>query len=230
MAPPNYIESDIQSDTKYLDTSRSRAYLNDVVKAFCKGAVVGAGIFAPTHYLLKQRSSTYRALPLPGKAFLGMMMIVPVGTVFAEKAGEHYIASNQWDSVGKTELEIQARAREEKWRSMSTTEKIKDWSSRNQYTIIGGSWVASLGIAFGLVARNKYQTFSQKIVQARMYAQFLTVGVLLASAVVAGVNSQGKKPEMVNNDHSWKDILEHGGTLTTAERYQMHAPAQSSSA
>jgi hypothetical protein len=152
-----------------------------------------------------------------------MMFIVPVGTVFAEKAGEHYIAANQWESVGKTELEREQAAREAKWNALTTTEKIKDWSARNQYTIIGGSWVASLGIAFGVVARNKYQTFPQKLVQARMYAQFLTVGVLLASGVLAGVNAKGKKPEMQNTDHSWKIILENGGTLTQGERIQMRA-------
>jgi hypothetical protein len=56
-----------------------------------------------------------------------------------------------------------------------------------------------------------------------MYAQFLTVGVLLGSAVLAGVNAQGKKPEAHDSDHSWKDILEQGGTLTHAERIQLVA-------
>jgi hypothetical protein len=204
-------------------TTRSQKYLNDVVKAFVKGAAVGGAVFAPATYFASKRYAGYRALPLPGKVFLGMMFIVPVGTVFAEKAGEHYISTNQWDSVGKNELQREAAIRDAKWNSMTTTEKIKDWSAHNQYTIIGGSWVASLGIAFGLVARNKYQTFPQKLVQARMYAQFLTVGVLLGSAVLAGVNAQGKKPEAHDSDHSWKDILEQGGTLTHAERIQLVA-------
>jgi len=36
--------------------------------------------------------------------------------------------------------------------------------------------------AFAMVNRNKYLTGPQKLVQARVYAQFLTVGVLVASA------------------------------------------------
>lgn len=45
------------------------------------------------------------------------------------------------------------------------------------------SWVAAMGIALGMVGRNKYLSASQKLVQARMYAQGLTLAVLIASAV-----------------------------------------------
>lgn len=44
-----------------------------------------------------------------------------------------------------------------------------------------GSWVASLGIALGLVGRNPYLTGAQKLVQARVYAQGLTLAVVVAS-------------------------------------------------
>lgn len=40
-----------------------------------------------------------------------------------------------------------------------------------------------------------------------MWAQGLTVGVLIVSAVMAGVNSQGEKPAEPE-DHSWRAILE----------------------
>lgn len=39
-----------------------------------------------------------------------------------------------------------------------------------------------------------------------MYAQFLTVGVVIGSGVLAGINSQGQKPQE-QVDHSWKEIL-----------------------
>lgn len=55
-----------------------------------------------------------------------------------------------------------------------------------------------------------------------MWAQGLTVGVLMASAVMAGVNAQGKKPQ-APVDHSWRDMLEQGGSLTKAERIALHA-------
>jgi hypothetical protein len=213
--------------------SSNQAYLNSVVSQACKGAALGALAFIPTNWALARRFPAYRTLPLPGKAFLAMMMVVPVGTVFAEKAGEHYIAENQWRGVGWEELSREKQEAEARWAAMSTGDKIKDWTNRHQYGVIGGSWAASLGIAFGIVARNKYQTFPQKLVQARMYAQGLTVGVLIASAVMAGVNAQGKKP-VQPVDHSWRDMLEQGGQLTKAERIALHtarkAPVDASAA
>lgn len=191
-----------------------------------KGAAVGALAFIPTNWALSRRFPGYRNLPLPGKAFLCLMMVVPVGTVFAEKAGEHYIAETQWRGVGWDELSREKQQAEARWAAMSTGDKIKDWTNRHQYGVIGGSWAASLGIAFGIVARNKYQTFPQKLVQARMYAQGLTVAVLMASAVLAGVNAQGKKPEQPI-DHSWRDMLEQGGQLTKAERIALHTVRKS---
>lgn len=50
-----------------------------------------------------------------------------------------------------------------------------------------------MGIALGIVSRNRYLTGQQKLVQARVYAQALTVGVLLATAAFeVGDANQGK--------------------------------------
>lgn len=196
--------------------------MNEVVTQAIKGAALGAAAFVPANWALKRRFPYYRNLPLQGKAFLGLLFVVPCGTVFAEKAGEHFIARNQWQGAGKEELDKEAQLAEARWQSLSTTEKAKDWAARHQYSIIGGSWVASLALAFGIVARDRYQTFPQKIVQARMWAQGLTVAVLVASAVAAGVNAKGEKPARAV-DHSWQDMLDHNGTLTKAERIQLHA-------
>lgn len=46
------------------------------------------------------------------------------------------------------------------------------------------SWVASMGIALGLVGRSPYLSTAQKLVQARVYAQGLTLAVLIATAAL----------------------------------------------
>jgi hypothetical protein len=61
-------------------------------------------------------------------------------------------------------------------------EKLKDWGRQNRYPIVTASWVASMGIALGLVGRNPYLSRAQKLVQARVYAQGLTLAVLIATA------------------------------------------------
>jgi hypothetical protein len=68
--------------------------------------------------------------------------------------------------------------------------------------------------AFSLVNRNKYLTGQQKLVQARVYAQFLTLGVLVASAAFEINDSRNQKGryETVKyidpNDPEHKRILE----------------------
>lgn len=62
-----------------------------------------------------------------------------------------------------------------------TVTKAKEWVSENRYPIVFGSWVASMVIALGIVSRNPHQSPQQKIVQARVYAQGLTLAVLVAS-------------------------------------------------
>jgi Hypoxia induced protein conserved region len=56
------------------------------------------------------------------------------------------------------------------------------WGREEKYKIIGASWVASIITAFALVGRNPYLTGPQKLVQARVYAQGLTLAVLIATA------------------------------------------------
>lgn len=74
----------------------------------------------------------------------------------------------------------------------SPMQRAKDWAEENRYPIIFGFWVLSLGGSFLLVKRQPLSA-SQKLVQARMYAQGLTLGVLLASfAFEANDATKGK--------------------------------------
>jgi Hypoxia induced protein conserved region len=56
------------------------------------------------------------------------------------------------------------------------------WGREERYKIVGVSWLASMVAAFAIVGRNPYLTGQQKLVQARVYAQGLTLAVLIASA------------------------------------------------
>lgn len=66
-----------------------------------------------------------------------------------------------------------------------------DWGKENRYPIVGVSWVLSMGLALGLVGRSPYLTTQQKLVQSRVYAQTLTIAVLIATAAFE-VGDRGK--------------------------------------
>jgi hypothetical protein len=96
----------------------------------------------------------------------------------------------------------------------SSFQRFKDWGRENRYPIVTASWVASMGIALGLVGRNPYLTRAQKLVQARVYAQGLTIAVLLATAAfeVGDANKGRGRWETVKildpNDPEHKHIIE----------------------
>jgi len=93
-------------------------------------------------------------------------------------------------------------------------QRAMTWAADNRYSIVFGSWIASMGGALTLVGRNPYLTGQQKLVQARVYAQGLTMAVVIASLAFEGVDSaQGKgRWETVRyvdpNDPEHKHVIE----------------------
>lgn len=52
-------------------------------------------------------------------------------------------------------LNERERKVDEKWKAMNTSQKISDWASRHEYSIILGSWALSLGVAGAIISRDK---------------------------------------------------------------------------
>ncbi|PWW76727.1 hypothetical protein C7212DRAFT_344196 [Tuber magnatum] len=90
-----------------------------------------------------------------------------------EEEGKHYAAVLKGGISSDLEM---AKASRTGW------ERFKDFGRENRYPIVTASWVASMAISLGLVSRNRYLTTSQKLVQARLYAQSLTLAMLIATA------------------------------------------------
>lgn len=113
------------------------------------------------------------------KAFLVSSSATFAAIVSADRSSRAYESARDPQRLYRDRASLdldQARASE------STFHKLKNWGRENRYPIVTASWVASMGIALGLVGRNPYLTGAQKLVQARVYAQGLTLAVLVASA------------------------------------------------
>ena len=66
---------------------------------------------------------------------------------------------------------------------MTRYERMMSFGKEHRYQIVGGSWILSIVAALALTGRNPYLSTQQKLVQARVYAQGLTVAVLIATAI-----------------------------------------------
>ncbi len=146
------------------------------------GLYGGAGLLVGVVGVLgaQRRYHFIRSLTPALKAFL----VTSSGTFAGIIGADHY--SRQYEaSQNPKEMEFRARQKEQAIQAKagkSFTERAMEWGKKERYKIVGGSWIASIGAAWVLVNRNKFLTGAQKIVQARVYAQFLTVGVLIATA------------------------------------------------
>ncbi|KAI0921731.1 hypothetical protein AcV5_000753 [Taiwanofungus camphoratus] len=172
-----------------------------------EGVLGGLAISLPASFYAHRRFANYRALPIHLKA-LGVIMVVgPCYAIQAERRGVEYDKST-WTGAGKAELEREEQMEQKRWNSLEYKEKLKDWAIRNQYKIILGSWVLSMGVAGAMVMGNRHQTVPQKVVQARMWAQGLTIGVLIG----AGILTHAQRREAVLHhgtpDHSWANMVE----------------------
>lgn len=114
------------------------------------------------------------------KAFLVTSSGTFLGIIAADHASRDFEA--QHNAKRQWYENREERLRAEEARSLSMTDRVVAFARREKYKIVTATWIASMVGSFALVSRNPYLSGQQKIVQARVYAQGLTLGVFCASA------------------------------------------------
>jgi len=175
---------------KVITKEEEAEHYAEVVKGGLIGGTVGLGIGLAGVVFGSRRFPAFRNITLPFRSFL----VTSTGTfgamVNAERWGIAYQKSRDpMNSYRDEASRVLAEAR----KSENSKQRFMEWGRENRYTIVFWSWVAAMGIAMGMVGRNKYLTGSQKLVQARVYAQGLTVAVVLASAVFETTDAKSGK-------------------------------------
>ncbi|KAF3917201.1 hypothetical protein ABW20_dc0106359 [Dactylellina cionopaga] len=150
------------------------------IRGGLKGGAYGLGIGLAGAYLLNHRYPFFRSLTLPLKAFLVSSSATFALIIAADNASRSYEATRYHTNISYQDQT--ARLLAENRSRMTASERAMDWGRENRYKIVGGSWVASMAGSLAFVYRDKYLSRAQKLVQARVYAQGLTLMVLLASA------------------------------------------------
>ncbi|KAL4934660.1 HIG1 domain-containing protein [Aspergillus undulatus] len=165
---------------KLLTKEEEDAHYSQVLKGGTIGTVLGlvggyAGVLAAS-----RRFHTVRDLTIPMKAFLVTSSGTFVGIIGADRSSRSFEAARNQSRQWYENREEQMRAQE--LQGMTFADRAMAWARRERYTIVGTTWLASMVGSFALVGRNPYLSGQQKLVQARVYAQGLTLAVLIASA------------------------------------------------
>ncbi|KAK4647791.1 Replication factor C, subunit RFC4 [Podospora bellae-mahoneyi] len=176
---------------KIISKEEEDAHFSVVLKGGLIGGSVGLALGLGGVIAGSKRYPTIRNLTLPFRSFL----VTSAGTfgaiVWAERYSidfqrSHDSMYNYMDASHKAAAEARAAAK-------SDTEKLMDWGRENRYSIVFTSWIAAMGLALAMVGKNKYLSGSQKLVQARMYAQGLTLAVLIATAAFETADAKAGK-------------------------------------
>jgi hypothetical protein len=175
---------------KLLTKEEEEAHYNTTVKGGITGGTIGLAVGFGVVYAAHKRFHTFRSLTLPMKAFLVTSSGTFSAIIAADRASRGFELARD---PSKKYRDRSAADLESLKSGESVLQKVKDWGRENRYPIVTASWVASMGLAFAIVGRNPYLTGAQKLVQARVYAQGLTLAVLVATAAFeVGDASKGK--------------------------------------
>jgi len=176
-----------------------------------QGFLGGLAAALPASYIANKRWPYYRNLPPSLKAFGVVMVVVPAFIVSGEIAGRRFEQDN-WERANPDQVALVKHREETRRQNMTMSQKVVDFTARHQFSTIAGCWVLGITGAFGAIMRNPYQSLSQKVVQARMWSQGITIGVVIAAAAVtrSRVYRQDERDvgRPVNRDHSWRVIIE----------------------
>ncbi|KAI0009436.1 hypothetical protein F4779DRAFT_371403 [Xylariaceae sp. FL0662B] len=166
---------------KVVSKEEENAHYNSVIQGGLIGGSLGLGVGLGGVMLASRRYPAFRSLTLPFRAFL----VTSAGTFGAiVNAERHSAAFHRANDPMNFYVDETTRALELARQQESTAERLRAWGQANRYPIVFASWVASMALALGIVGRSRLLTTSQKLVQARVYAQGLTLAVLIATAAL----------------------------------------------
>ncbi|TQN70586.1 Respiratory supercomplex factor 2-like protein [Colletotrichum shisoi] len=164
---------------KILSKEEEAEHYSVVVKAGLIGGTAGLGVGLGGVLLASKRYPAFRQLTLPFRSFLVTSSATFGAIVHADRESIRY--GKEKDPMYGYQ-DATARAIAEARANVTTLQKFKEWGRENRYSIVFASWLASMGGALAMVGHDKYLTGSQKLVQARVYAQGLAVAMLVITA------------------------------------------------
>ncbi|KAK6860200.1 hypothetical protein PG990_012500 [Apiospora arundinis] len=164
---------------KVVSQEEEAAHYNSVLKGGSIGGGLGLGLGLLGVIGASKRYPAFRGLTLPFRSFL----VTSTATFGAMVNAERYsIEFQKHNNPMNFYVDEATKANQIADQQKTTAERLNDWGRENRYSIVFFSWLASMGLAGAMVGRNKYLSTSQKLVQARVYAQGLTLAVLIATA------------------------------------------------
>ncbi|KAJ2161254.1 Replication factor C, subunit RFC4 [Coemansia sp. RSA 552] len=165
---------------------------------------VGAGILSAVAYKF---SPGYRSIPISAKTALILAPAIGAFYVRGEHVGTEFRRSKH---LQRLSAEEQAEVRE-KQQALLARQSLVDRSityvNENRWSILGYTWLTSMAGSIYYLYRQKGMTVAQKAVQARMYAQLITIAGILSTAAIASLGGKSESKHQHHNSAALDAIL-----------------------
>ncbi|CAH6721035.1 respiratory supercomplex factor 2, mitochondrial [[Candida] jaroonii] len=189
---------------KIVDQEEKDAHLNHIIgegaKGLFYGSLISCGLFG---YLKYRQPVRFRQFNASIKTALFVMPSISMAAFFADQGGVQFDRSLHTSEYENNKIMEEYRV----WNNLSTSDKFFHSLNEHKYKIIIGTWVGSLYGSWVIVNRDKIMTVTQKAVQARMYAQGITIILLLGTILLSMKEAEilKKQPKAVPE---WQKILQ----------------------
>lgn len=192
---------------KIITPEERKAHDHAVLMSGLKGAAIGtavslaASLFAVKKYPQKVNTMTYS---------IRTALFVTPPTLGAAIGGDHGSQNFDKDNylIKTKEYQVEQEEEKDKWKGMSQKDIALTVIDENKYKIITGLWALSMWGSWEYVNRDKLLTNSQKFYEARMYAQFITIILLLGSIGLSMTDENKSKKMEVDDDEFMKTMVE----------------------
>lgn len=204
---------------KILDDEEKNAHWNAVLYEGIKGTIVGVGLAAGlVAYVKKRHPIPYKGFNTSIKTCMWAMPTISMGAFFADEGSVKFDEeTHRSEYLQRIEAEKLQR-----WEKLSPSDKAFHVVNDNKYKLIIGAWGASLWGSWTLVNKDKYMTTAQKAVQARVYAQAITV-VLLLGTILLSMREQELAKQNPPPVPEWKRFLDEQESLKKERAAQKSA-------
>jgi len=162
---------------KVLSPRDEQAHSNAVIKGALVWCLTGVGIGGAAVYAANRRFAGFRSLTLPIKVALVTTAGLGSFMVGADHASLEYTRKQYGEFEPK---KIDERRQTNAY----------DLFMRNRYKFVAGTWVAGIAGSIAYVWNDKYMTTTQKAGVVRVWAQGITIVVLVAVAAMSGAWSE----------------------------------------
>ncbi|KAJ2081075.1 Replication factor C, subunit RFC4 [Coemansia sp. RSA 988] len=188
-----------QAEAEALD----KAIFNDSAFAFA-ATFISAGVLSA---VAQKFSPGYRSIPISAKTALILGPSLGALYIRGEHSGTEFRRHKYLNQVDSAEREDLLKKNQAMISRQTIVDRSINYINEHRWSILGLTWLAGISGAGFYLYRKKGMTSAQKLVEARMYAQLITVVGVVSTASIASLGGNSDNKHVRRNSAELEAIL-----------------------